>query len=220
MIARPASPSRPHPRATPFSMTNIPYFPRILTALSLNGIACASAMLSASPLSAQSAQPYSLQVAASYATLHSGGRSIAGFGIAPQLRFNRVLSTENLGTISLGVGGEYSLHRTGGDRLQVAGLFVEPRWALPFSAGCAFPFVAARAAVQRVFADFATRADGSASGYAVGAGPGVTFRMTRTANLDVGVQLQRQEFRSIRGTPFTPSTTFAARVGISLGYSR
>ncbi|MBC7843817.1 MAG: hypothetical protein H7099_15965 [Gemmatimonadaceae bacterium] len=191
-----------------------------LTRATFRVAVCALTVGCSTPVLAQSAQAFSVQVAATYSTLRADNRSIVGVGIAPQLRYNRVLATENRGTISLGAGGEYALHRSGDDRLHVAGIFIEPRWALPFSAGCAFPFISARAAVQRVIADFDARDDGSATGYAVGAGPGVTFRMTRTANLDVGVQLQRQQFASIRGTRFGPSMTYAARLGVSLGYPR
>ena len=180
----------------------------------------AAQVAAAATARAQSAQPYALQVAGVVTTIQPDGRRVTGAGIEPQLRVNRLISTENYGAISLGVGAQYTLHQSAGDRLQVAGLFIEPRWALPFSAGCAFPYLSARAAVLRATADFASAPDGSAYGSAVSGGGGVSFRMTRTANLDVGAQLVHQEFRSIGAVAFRPATTYAARIGVTLGVSR
>lgn len=169
---------------------------------------------------AQSAQPYAVQIAALVTTIQPEGRRVIGAGIEPQLRINRLISTDRYGAVSLGVGAQYTLHQSAGDRLQVAGLFVEPRWALPLSAGCAFPYLSARVAVLRAAADFASAPDGSAFGSALSGGGGISFRMTRTANLDVGAQLVHQEFRSIGAVAFRPVTTYAARVGVTLGVSR
>ncbi len=183
-------------------------------------VASALAMLVARQGYAQSAQPYSLQVAALATTLSPAGSRLTGFGIEPQLRFNRVYSTENRGAISVGVGAQYSLHSGANQRHQLVGVFVEPRWALPFSAGCAYPYLSARASALRVLADFEAGGSGASNGYAVGAGPGVMFRMTPSANLDVGVQYLRQELGAIRTVPFSPTSSFAARVGVTLGLPR
>ncbi len=184
------------------------------------GIATAIAMLVAGQARAQSAQPYSVQVAALATTLSPGGSRLNGFGIEPQLRFNRVYSTENRGAISVGVGAQYSVHSGASERHQLLGVFVEPRWALPFSAGCAYPYLSARASALRVMADFDAVGSGASNGYAVGAGPGVTFRMTPSANLDVGVLFLRQDLGTIRSVPFGPTASYAARVGVTLGLPR
>ena len=169
---------------------------------------------------AQSAQPHSAQIAALITTIRPGTGSITGAGIEPQFRLNRVYSTENSGAISLGIGAQYTLHSGSRDRMQVAGLFVEPRWALPFSAGCAYPYVAARLAALHVVGEFRDSPDGGTNGVSVGAGPGVAFRLTPTANLDAGVQLSHQRFGSIGTVHFGGSTTYAAKIGITLGLPR
>ena len=93
-------------------------------------------------------------------------------------------------------------------------------WALPFSAGCAYPYVAARLAALHVVGEFRDSPDGGTNGVSVGAGPGVAFRLTPTANLDAGVQLSHQRFGSIGTVHFGGSTTYAAKVGITLGLPR
>lgn len=169
---------------------------------------------------AQSAQPFSLQAAAMVTTVRTGDMRSRGIGIEPQLRFNRLLSTENHGAVSLGIGAQYSLHTGADRRSQLAGLFVEPRWALPFSAGCAFPYLSARAGVLRLATDGGETPGGTAHGYVVGTGPGVIFRVTRNANLDVGVQLLRQRLGAIEGVSNGGGSSYAARVGVTLGLPR
>ena len=169
---------------------------------------------------AQSAQAHSAQIAALVTTIRPGTGSITGAGIEPQFRFNRIYSTEKSGAISLGIGAQYTLHSGSRDRMQVAGVFVEPRWALPFSAGCAYPYVAARFAALHVVGEFRDSPDGGTNGVSVGVGPGVAFRLTPTANLDAGVQLSHQQFGSIGAVRFGGSTTYAAKVGVTIGLPR
>ena len=169
---------------------------------------------------AQSAQPHSAQIAALVTTIRPGTGSITGAGIEPQFRFNRIYSTENSGAISLGIGAQYTVHSGTRDRMQVAGIFVEPRWALPFSAGCAYPYVAARVAALHVAGEFRDSPDGGTNGVSVGVGPGVAFRLTSTTNLDAGLHLAHQRFGSIGTVPFGGSTTYAAKVGVTIGLPR
>lgn len=181
----------------------------------------ASLLCCAAPtIRAQSAQPYSLQAAALVTRIGTGSTTVTGMGIEPQLRFNRVYSSEDAGVVSIGLGGQYSLHSGQGQRLQMAGLFVEPRWALPFNAGCAYPYLSARASVLRVMAGDGAALRETSTGHALGAGPGVTFRMTRSANLDVGVQYLRQRLGATRTQAFGSTNVFAARLGVTLGLPR
>jgi hypothetical protein len=181
------------------------------------------ALLSAAvalPAIGQSAQPFSVQAAALMTTVRPVRATVGGIGMEAQLRFNRVYSTENAGALTVGIGGQYSTHSGDGRETRLAGIFVEPRWALPFSAGCAFPYLSARATALRMMSDAGSGTSDASNGYAVGGGPGVTFRMTRSANLDVGAQFLHSRIGAVGTAPFGRSNGYAARVGVTLGLPR
>ncbi len=176
-----------------------------------------AASLLASPLAAQSAQKVSIQFAALFTSIERGDDAIAGAGVEPQLRFNRVVSTERLGVLSLGVGGQLTLHERGGDDLRIVGVFLEPRWVPPFPSRVVFPYLSGRVALLRLDGTFVFAPEGRSHGTGYGAGGGIVLKLSRTTNLDAGVQVVRQEFDPIGLVQFRPFTTYAAKLGLSVG---
>ena len=183
--------------------------------------AIASAIL-VTPLTAQSAQPLSLQLAALFTTIRASntGSSVGGAGVEPQLRYNRLLASEKFGALSLGLGGQYTIHKKVQDKLTITGFFLEPRWVPATGSSRIFPYLSARLALLHVDGDFQFAAGGSSTGSGIGAGGGMAVRLTRTANLDAGVQLVQQRFGKIGTVTFRPFATYTAKAGITLGFPR
>ena len=174
----------------------------------------------ATPLRAQSAQPFSLQLAALFTTIRasSTGSSIPGAGVEPQLRFNRLIASESYGAISLGIGGQYTVHTKVKDKLTIAGVFLEPRWVPATSSSRIFPYLSARLALLHMNGQFQFADGGSSIGSGIGAGGGLAIRLTRMVNLDAGVQLVQQRFGRIGTVTFRPFATYTAKIGASLGF--
>lgn len=182
-------------------------------------------MCSAAPhVQAQSAQPYSVQLAVLFTSFKNGSsNSISGTGVEPQFRLNRLYSTESFGALSLGIGGQYTTHSSAPDKLTISGVFLEPRWVpAAIRSNNVAPYLSARLAFLHQSNNFGS----SSSGSGFGGGGGLAIKLTKTMNLDAGVQLVRQKFGDfkITGSPnttsFEPFTTYAAKVGISLGFPR
>lgn len=182
-------------------------------------LALAAAALAPAPgaLLAQSAQRFGVQVAALFTEIERDGQVIRGAGIEPQFRFNRVLSTESLGALSVGLGTQLTSHTKGNDELRILGAFVEPRWVPPLPSTRIFPYLSGRIALLRVDGSFVFAPSGKSWGNALGAGGGVVVRLSRTVNLDAGAQLLRQRFGDVGVVQFRPFTTYAAKIGLSIG---
>ncbi len=172
------------------------------------------------PGQAQSAQPYAVQLSALFTTITAGNTSVSGAGVELQPRYSRLYASETFGALSLGIGGQYSVHAKVRDRLKIAGVFAEPRWVPATSSSMLFPYLSARLAVQRLTGVFQFAEGGSTWGSAFGAGGGLAVRLTRRTNLDAGVQLVRQHFGTIGVLTFRPFTTYTAKIGISMGFTR
>lgn len=177
-------------------------------------------LLTTAPLHAQSAQPFAMQLSALFTTIRAGTTTVSGAGAELQQRFSRVYASESFGALSLGVGAQYTVHTKVQDRLQIVGIFIEPRWVPAIGSGSLFPYLSARLAAQRMKGEFQFADDGSANGSAYGAGGGLALKLSRTTNLDAGVQLIRQQFGDIGVLTFKPFTTYTAKIGVSLGYPR
>jgi len=173
--------------------------------------------------SAQSAQKYAFQLAALSTTIVVGGSSVTtnGFGIEPQLRFNRLYATEQF-AVSLGLGAQYTAHSAGPDELSLSGVFLEPRFVPVIGSTRIFPYLSGRVALMRQSSNFGSASNGSA----FGAGAGLVVRLSSRVNLDGGAQLLRQQFGdftfrddgSVGG--FNPFTSYAAKVGLNVGFPR
>ena len=195
----------------------------------LVSLAAISLLTLASSLRAQSAQKYGFQIAALATSIRAGGSGTNGFGVEPQLRFNQVLPTGTRGMISLGLGAQYTTHSGGGERFTISGVFLEPRWVPALKAASLdaeeprfIPYVSARLGILRQSSNFAS----SSSGSAFGAGGGFAIRINDVVNLDAGLQIVRQTFGDVVITngntraSFIPFNTYAAKVGLSIGFPR
>lgn len=192
-------------------------------ALAVGVCACTLAAPSAA---AQGAQKFGLQlsVLSTSIRLGEGNANSGGIGVEPQLRFNRLYRSPTAGVVSLGVGGQWTTHASGADDITITGAFVEPRWVpmLPYER--VFPYVSGRVAVLNQSNNFGT----SSSGFAYGAGGGVAFVVNSRLNIDAGVALVRQQFGDITFTraglsgtaEFPTVTTYAAKIGFSLGFPK
>lgn len=176
--------------------------------------------LTAATARAQNAQAYAAQLSAFFTTIRAGNATVSGAGVELQQRFNRLYSTEGFGAVSLGIGGQYTVHTKVRDRLQIAGVFIEPRWVPATGSSHFYPYVSARLAVQRMTGIFQFAEGGSSFGSAFGVGGGLAMKVTRAINFDAGAQLVRQQFGAIGNLEFRPFTTYTAKAGISLGYPR
>ncbi len=175
---------------------------------------------------AQGAQKFGLQlsVLSTSIRLGEGNANSGGIGVEPQLRFNRLFRSPTAGVVSLGVGGQWTTHTAGVDDITITGGFVEPRWVpvLPYERF--FPYLSGRVAVLNQSNNFGT----SSSGLAYGAGGGVAFVVNSRLNIDAGVTLVRQQFGDITFTrsglsgtaEFPTVTTYAAKIGFSLGFPK
>ena len=161
---------------------------------------------------AQSAQPVSVQFAALFTSFNNGGRNVGGVGVEPQLRFNRLYATEGFGALSLGIGGQFTSHSRGGDRLRIAGVFVEPRWVPALASSAVFPYLSGRLSILRQSNNFAVQ---PSVGRGYGLGAGVAIKLSRSVNLDAGLQLVRQDLDT-----FDAFTTYNGKAGISIGLAR
>lgn len=178
------------------------------------------AMIMSQTTSAQSAQLYAVQVSALFTTITAGNSSVSGMGIELQPRYSRLYASESFGALSLGIGGQYTVHAKVRDRLKIAGLFAEPRWVPATGSSNLFPYLSARFALQRLTGVFQFAEGGTTWGSAFGAGGGLAVKLTRRTNLDAGVQLVRQQFGTIGVLTFKPFTTYTAKIGISMGLTR
>lgn len=181
----------------------------------------ASVALSASA-TAQSAQKYAVQFAVLSTSIDgTSGNSIGGVGVEPQIRYNLAYAKESLGGLTLGLGGQLTSHSSGGDDLKISGLFLEPRWVPNTGSSRFFPYISGRLALLRQSSNF-----GSASGgTGIGAGGGFAIKLAPTVNLDAGLALVRQQFGAFVFTDntageFNPFTTYAAKIGITVGFPR
>jgi len=195
-------------------------------------LALASAALAATvapAVPAQSAQPFAVVLSGVQTTIAPGDRRIPGGGVQLMQRFSRAYASETFGAVSLGLGGQYSRHVRASDRLDLSSLIIEPRWVPLTGTSRVFPFLAFSTAVQRVSGragssdSFAGTAPvrGSAWGVRFGVGGGAALRLTRRINADASLQYVRQTFgRFAPSVSFDPTMTYAATLGVSIGYPR
>lgn len=181
--------------------------------------------LAAGIASAQSAQKVSLQLSVLGTSIGTGsGGSASGIGLEPQLRFNHLARSESMGTLSLGVGGQWTTHSSGDDELTISGLFLEPRWVPPVSLaeGRLFPYLAARLAWLNQSNNFGS----SSGGTAFGGGGGFAFVLSPRINLDIGGAIVSQSFDDFKYSDdgstgsFRTFTSYAIKAGLSYGLGK
>jgi len=182
----------------------------------------AALLLPTAAVSAQSGQPYSVQGSAFATTMSVGEKVVGGMGVEFQLRDNDLVATRR-GVLSAGLGVQATSHSRGADRINLRGLFLEPRYTFALRSERWFPYAAARLALLQQDANFAT----SSSGFGAGLGGGLVYGIARRVNLDLGGALLRQSFGDAEYTragpflggavTFPAFTGYALKVGVNIG---
>ena len=171
------------------------------------------------PLSAssQARQPYSIQGSALYTVQELGDAgSVGGAGLEAQVRYNP-------GRYSFGLGVQFSRHESGEQRLDLSGLFFEPRFAIDIGSDRLTPYVAGRAVLLRQSSDLSTVPEFSSTGAAFGLGGGLLVHLSGRMNFDAGAAYLRQSFED-KSFPdgskvdFSPFNGYVAKAGITFGF--
>lgn len=160
---------------------------------------------------AQAAQKWSLLGSPFFTVQQFPDERINGFGGEVQMRYSRP------GT-SVGLGVQYSNHKSENAQMQLSGVFLEPRYAPDVGGESIVPYIAARFAALRQNSDFAS----TSNGYAVGLGAGVMYKLSRRTNLDLGAAVVRQSLGDITldtGPEATLNAFFGyvVKAGLSIG---
>jgi hypothetical protein len=175
-----------------------------------------SGSLLSSRVHAQSASPVALQASAFTTSVSVNSQRVTGVGVEPQLRLNQ-LGRFGTGSLSLGIGAQYSRHTLFDGPLTVTGVFVEPRLAFETPSPSWFGYWSARAA--RLYSSKEGMA--GTTGVAFGAGGGLIRVLSTTKNLDVGASALYQQLNDTRTDTgrlyrFGGGFAFVARVGLNL----
>jgi opacity protein-like surface antigen len=170
---------------------------------------------------AQSHQPWSAQGSLLYTAQDLGGTAgnVGGIGFEAQAR-------HTFTGWSLGAGIQYSNHTSGPDALGLTGVFVEPRIVPRVAFGPFAPYIAGRIVYLRgSLTSDQIDAEGSSSGFAIGAGAGLIYPMTRRVNFDVGGAVVRQSLGNITLDDRNDTEVgipsffgYVVKAGISIGF--
>lgn len=170
-------------------------------------------------LSAQSAQPWSVQPSFLAASQDINDNLVSGAGFEGQLRYTPA------SLWSGGLGVRYSTHSSGDEAIDIMGLFFEPRYTVDVGSDRAAPYLAGRVSVLRQTADLVAPSgivSVTSNGFGIGAGAGILVRLTERVNADGGAALVNQGFADAREGGVTVSFDrffgYVAKVGISIGF--
>ena len=181
-----------------------------------------------STAAAQSAQKISIQVSALGASL--SGSEFEGWGTGSgfegQVRYNP-------SAFSIGGGFQQTQHALEGfdDKVNLGGVFVEPRYVIATKSNSVAPYVSLRLSVLK---ESGTIRDGtdeltvSASGLTFNGGGGVLFRLSNAVNLDAGITWGKTNFGTatvklngtevdIPGLEPGSGTNAVFRIGVAIG---
>lgn len=180
------------------------------------------------PAAAQSARPWSAQVAPIYLVLlgdtFEGVKSALGF--EGQLRYTK-------GRFSLGAGLEYTKHGIKDDpdgfAIRRVGPFVEPRFVIPTSSNSIAPYLSARLSIVSVKLVVPEALQdqiigGKATGTTFNAGGGLLVRLAPRINLDLGATIGRTNFGTVTfddgtaGEDLGSGGNLILRVGLGIGF--
>ena len=167
-------------------------------------------------LVAQARQPYSIQGSGLYTVQElSAAKSVGGVGVEIQARANP-------GRFSYGFGFQFSHHESGNERMDLTGLFFEPRFGIDIGSNRVTPYVAGRLVLLRQTSEFSSVPKFSSTGNAFGAGGGVLIRLTGRANFDAGGAFLRQSFSDKTfdnggRVDFEPFNGYVLKAGLTVG---
>jgi hypothetical protein len=175
-----------------------------------------------SPLSAQSARPFSLQASGLFAALlgEAYDNLKGGLGVEVQLR-------RTFGRGSVGAGIEFTEHQlefpTDANPVARLGPFVEPRLVIPTASNSVAPYLSARLALLKIsYRDKSTDVFQSATGYTVNGGGGMLVRLGPRVNLDLGATFGHTRFGNLTSsggstTALGSGSNLIFRTGFTLG---
>lgn len=166
-------------------------------------------------LTAQARQPFSIQGSVLYTVQQLAESMVGGAGGEMQLRYNP-------SRFSIGLGVQYSHHTTETEKLNLAGVFLEPRMAIDAGSDRVTPYLAGRIALLRQSCDFPTVPAFSSYGNAFGVGGGVLIHVTPRVNFDAGGAYLRQtlgdkEFSDGSSVNFPSINGYVAKAGFTFG---
>ena len=166
---------------------------------------------------AQSAQMWSVQGSLLLANVDLGSKLVGGAGIEAQLRVTPA------SLFSAGLGFQSTTHSSGGDKLTLTGVFVEPRYALDIGSDRFAPYLAGRVALLSQTADLKAAPGAKSNGFALGGGGGLLIRASTTVNFDVGVAFVNQSFSDAKASNgatvrFDSFFGYVVKGGVSVGF--
>ena len=165
---------------------------------------------------AQSRQPYSIQGSVLYTVQDLGtSGSVGGAGAEVQFRYNP-------NRFSIGLGLQYSHHQSGDEKLNLAGLFLEPRVAIDAGSDRLTPYLAGRIALLRQSCDFTAVPSFSSYGSAFGIGGGLLVHINPRVNFDAGAAYLRQTlgdktFSDGSSVDFASINGYVVKAGLTYG---
>ncbi len=175
-----------------------------------------SALIVPTTLVAQARQPFSIQASALYTVQDLGtAGSVGGAGAEIQARFNP-------SRYSIGLGFQYSHHQSGDEKLDLSGVFLEPRIAIDAGSDRITPYLAGRIVLLRQTSDFGTVPSFSTYGSAFGVGGGLLIHLTPRVNFDAGGAYLRQtlgdkDFEDGARVDFPSINGYVVKAGFTLG---
>lgn len=166
---------------------------------------------------AQSAQTWSVQGSLLLANVDLGGELVGGAGIEAQLRFTPA------SLFSAGAGFQSTSHTSGGEKLTMTGVFVEPRFALDIGSDRVAPYLAGRIAFLSQSSDLTNAPNAKSSGVGIGGGGGLLIRASTKVNLDFGVAFVNQSFGDAKASngavvKFDSFFGYVVKGGLSIGF--
>jgi hypothetical protein len=179
-------------------------------------VACG--LLVAGAASAQSAQPWSVQASFLAGSQKIGNSAISGIGVEAQFRYTPAAAW------SVGVGFQYTTHPSGGDTINISGVFLEPRYTIDVGSNRVAPYVAGRIAFlhESLTLESFPSSDFSSGGFAIGAGAGLLIRASRIVNIDIGAAFVNQSFSDASAggqtATFDAFWAYVAKAGVSIGF--
>lgn len=174
-------------------------------------------LVAAGAAHAQSAQPWSVQASYLLASQKIGDKSISGNGIEAQIRYTPAA------VWTIGAGFQFSSHPSGGDKINIAGGFLEPRYTIDVGSNWVAPYLAARLALlSETLTLQAFPGTFTSMGSAFGAGAGILIRASKRVNVDIGGAFVRQSFSDATSgaqtVTFPSFTGYVFKVGASFGF--
>jgi hypothetical protein len=167
--------------------------------------------LTATPIAAIAQDRETLTVTAAPMWLDLGGTDFSGLAPAAAFELQVRYSADPQHRASVAVGYHWSRHRLGWAEIKVEGLYIEPRYTVTNEASIVVPFFTGR------LSSLMLRGPSLAVfGNAVGAGAGLTVKISSQVQLETAVGLSLLFFPTTNYTPRARGTTGNMRIGVGV----